>query len=69
MATKETTDPETRNEIWKTINQIPKFIIKNTSSRAKAIKIETFLLSKIIYKLRLFTKINNFVEKIKFQNG
>ena len=45
---KGTTDPETRNENWKTNNQIPKFINKNTSFRARATNIETFVLSKII---------------------
>ena len=57
-------DPETRNEIWKTINQIPKFINKNTSFRARAINIETFVLSKIIYKLRHFTQLKTFLKKL-----
>ena len=63
--TKGTMDPETRNEIWKTINQIPKFINKNTSFRARAINIETFVLSKIIYKLRHFTQLKTFLKKLK----
>ena len=62
--TKRTTDHETRNEIWKTINQIPKFPNKNTSFRARAIKIETFVLSKIIYKLRHFSQLKIFMKKL-----
>ena len=62
--TKGTTDPETRNEIWKTINQIPNFINKNTSFRARAINIETFVLSKIIYKLRHFSQLKTFLKKL-----
>ena len=62
--TKGTTDPETRNEIWETIDQIPKFIDKNTSFRARAINIETFVLSKIIYKLRHFSQLKTFLKKL-----
>ena len=62
--TKVTTDPETRNEIWKTIDQIPKLIDKNTSFRARAINIETFVLSKIIYKLRHFSQLKTFLKKL-----
>jgi hypothetical protein len=61
---KETIDPETRNEIWSTVNQIPKFINKNTSLRARSINIETFILSKIIFKLRHFTKSKTFLKKL-----
>ena len=62
--TKGTTDPETRNEIWKTINQIPKLNNENTSFRARAINIETFVPSKIIYKLKHFTQLKTFLKKL-----
>ena len=62
--TKETTDPETRNEIWKTINRRPKFINQNISFRARAINIDTFVLSKIKYKLRHFTQLRTLLKNL-----
>ena len=57
-------DSRTKQEIIGSISEIPKFINKNTSLRARAINIETFILSKITYKLRHFVNMTAFIKKI-----
>ena len=61
---KSSVDPDTRNEMWQAVNQVSKFVNKNTSLRARAINIETFVLSKIIFRLRHFTKMKTFLKKL-----
>ena len=63
ITSKLSADAETKQETSRTIAQIPKFISKNSSLRARSINIETFILSKTIYRLRHSAKMKSFIKK------
>ena len=64
ITTKYGIDCNTKNKIETILSQATKFTSKNMSFRARAINLETFILSKITYQLRHFTKNKTYMKKL-----
>ena len=64
ITTKYGIDCKTKNKIETINSQATKFTSKNKSFRARAINLETFILFKITYQLRHFTKNKTYMKKL-----